>query len=427
MRTVLIISRYFPPLFDVGGKRAYRFARYLPAHGWRAVIWTAQPSTDKALDPTPLTLPDGTVVHRGYYPAWKATGRRMSDGTTSQPVPRGASAPPSDPLKKLRRAIRWPISDDIWLLPWAASRIAALARQENAEVILASSSPYSALAFGAGASALSGLPLIADLRDPWTLNFLHQRRPDWVRAVEIQAEHALMAYARRVLFTCESAAEAYRAHYPDLPAGHIASITNSFDPSQRPAPPPARSGPIQIVHFGNCYGPRRMETLIRAVALLQDKGQLPQEGVELLNLGRVAQEDLDLARALGVEGCLQFRPVVPYQEGLRILAQSDLQLLLAYGDETMFIPAKFFDYLLTGAPILCLSQPSELTGYLEEGKLGAWVRPDDVQGAAGLILAAALARHGGPPLATPDPEVVQRFSSPQTAASLARVLDEVAR
>ncbi|HSQ00522.1 MAG TPA: hypothetical protein VL049_25145 [Candidatus Dormibacteraeota bacterium] len=33
LRRVLIISRYFPPLYDVGGKRAYRFAMHLPDHG----------------------------------------------------------------------------------------------------------------------------------------------------------------------------------------------------------------------------------------------------------------------------------------------------------------------------------------------------------------------------------------------------------
>ena len=39
-RRVLIISRYFPPLYDVGGKRAYRFALHLPDHGWQPIILT---------------------------------------------------------------------------------------------------------------------------------------------------------------------------------------------------------------------------------------------------------------------------------------------------------------------------------------------------------------------------------------------------
>ena len=422
MRTVLFISRYFPPMFDVGGKRAYRFARYLPSHGWRPIVWTGPVPTEKAIDPTPIDLPNEVMVLRHYYPSFakEATGR-MSDGTVASPVKRAAS--PS-PALELWRQLKSPVDSELWLAPRAARALSKVIEENNVDAIYATSSPYSALVYGAAARAMSGLPLCLDLRDPWTLNFLHARRPGWVRPIDAWIEEALFRYAQRVVFTAESASEAYRAHLPDLPPGHIRTITNSFDPVQRPSAA-SPSGPITLTHFGNCYGPRSLATLIRALRRLLDTRALDPASIRILNLGRLADDDLALAASLGVGDLLQSRPFVPYEEGLELLAGSDLQILLAYGDETLFIPAKFFDYLLTGAPILGLARPSELTDYIDQTGSGLWVEPDDVEGCAAIIGASIDARLGETSVASRVAHEVDRFSSPRTAESLARLLDEL--
>ena len=64
-------------MFDVGGKRAYRFARYLPEFGWRAVVVTGRIPRRRPVDETPLSLPPQTHVARVYEPAWaRELGRR---------------------------------------------------------------------------------------------------------------------------------------------------------------------------------------------------------------------------------------------------------------------------------------------------------------------------------------------------------------
>jgi hypothetical protein len=113
--------------------------------------------------------------------------------------------------------------------------------------------------------------------------------------------------------------------------------------------------------------------------------------------------------------------VVPYDEGLSILASSDLPVLLAYGEETLFIPAKFYDYLLAGTKMLCVSRPSELTALVSELDAGTTVGPDDVTAASAAIEVALDARQGGQ-VRRIDEAGAARFAAPVAAAKLAEVL-----
>jgi hypothetical protein len=116
--------------------------------------------------------------------------------------------------------------------------------------------------------------------------------------------------------------------------------------------------------------------------------------------------------------------MVPYGEALRILAGADLQLLLAYGDETGYVPAKVFDYLLSGRPILCIARPSSLTALVEETGTGRWAEPDQVETIADTI-AAATRRSGEVGIAHFNAAAIDRFSAPRTSAELARVFDDI--
>jgi hypothetical protein len=198
-------------------------------------------------------------------------------------------------------------------------------------------------------------------------------------------------------------------------------IRNSFDPAQRPPVQPRAERPT-IVHFGNCYGPRSLGPVLQAIAELRRRGA--GGDLRLLNLGRVRESDLRLAEQLGVRDCLEYHPMLPYAEALRVLAGADLQILLGYGNETGYVPAKFFDYYLSGAPILCVARRSELTRLVDETGRGRCAAPKEVD-----VIAEAIACATRRPVETAheptDPAAGEQFSAPFTSAQLARVFDEM--
>ncbi len=98
-------------------------------------------------------------------------------------------------------------------------------------------------------------------------------------------------------------------------------------------------------------------------------------------------------------------------------------MLVAYGDETLYIPAKLYDYLLARASIVCIAQPGELSGIVESSGAGRTVRPGDVDGAADLIEAAIDARARGERVFQPIEAELERYSAREAARVLAAELD----
>ena len=418
-----MISRYFPPMFDIGGKRAYRFARYLPEFGWRAVVLTGQIPSARPIDVTPLRLDPETRVERRYEPFWFHEPRgRPSDGTIATPV-RSPSAPRGPARRKL---LGFPVGPEVLLAPHVVREGVRLGRAEQVDAVFATSSPYAVLLAGRRIAAQLERPLCLDLRDPWTLNFFQRGRARWVCAIERRIERGLFTAADRVVLNCETTLQAYRELYPELPSERLAAIRNGFDPDERPSASPPASGPIRLLHFGNCYGPRRLETILRAMALVRAR-RPDAPPVVLENLGRVGTADLELAAELGLREQFHHGVFVPLAEGLERLAAADLAVLVAYGDETLYIPAKLYDYLLARAPIACISQPGELATIVERSGAGRAIRPGDVEGAAALIELAIAARAAGSRAFVPDEQALAPYSARATAKQLAALLDAISR
>jgi glycosyltransferase involved in cell wall biosynthesis len=419
-----MLSRYFPPRFDVGGKRAHRFASVLPRLGWRPVVVTGREPPSERADPSAAD-PEGAVIARVYEPWWWREGpvARPSDGTVAAPVKAGPARPGGGAAKPGRLGI--PVGPEMLAVPHLVRAATRVGRRERADVVWATSSPYAVLPAGARVAKRLGVPLILDLRDPWTLNFMHRSKPVWVQEADRRIEARLFSQAARVVFTCEAAAAAYRARYPAL-ADRIVTIRNAYDPELEPgSPEPSqRSGPIRLLHFGNCYGPRRLATVLRAMARLRaEQPDAPE--VVLDNLGRVGEADLELARELGLEQRFTWRPFVPLREGLERLAAADLAILVAYGDETLYIPAKFYDYMLARASIACLTREGELAELVEQSGAGRAIAPDDVDGALAVIERAIAARAAGERAFGVDEAARERFSSVHASEQLAQLLDQV--
>ncbi|MEM7156090.1 MAG: glycosyltransferase [Myxococcota bacterium] len=412
-RTVLFISRWFPPAFQIGGKRAYRFARYLPEHGWRPIVWTGFLDDGVPHDPTPVELPPEAVVDRTLIPRWwpepkraRATG---ADITPGRPLQRPG------PLQRLRRQVSLPVGAPVLLLPQQLRRLSTLIELYRPDAIMATASPYWTLVLGARAARRFGLPLVLDLRDPWTNNFLQGQKAGWVQRAEAATERHCLTAANSVVFTAPATTAAYQALYPSL-ADRFTTITNAFDPAQLPTEAAARGADRLLVHFGACDGTRRLDNVLYGLAALRDRGEVDLDELRLLNLGKPDADDLALAERIGVR--MEVEPFAPLEEGLALLASADVQVLVGFGDESMFIPAKLFDYLLSGAPILALGHAAQVGAIVEGTGSGLAVTGEDPHTTAE-ALRRLLTGEFGPR----DRRAVRAYAAPSVAETLAGVLE----
>ncbi|MFO0625767.1 MAG: glycosyltransferase [Polyangiales bacterium] len=350
-------------------------------------------------------------------------------------APGAAVAPAAPPLRRglaARAGEAWhravdavvPMETVIVHAPHAAGRVEALAPSHD--LVWSTSYPYHAHLLALRAARRHRKPFVADLRDPWSLNWVHRRKLAPTRWVERAAERAVLEGADAVVVTTETLATRYREMFPAR-ASRIHAVHNCFEPmdlgARIPQPPNA---PLRVMHFGNVYGPWSLRTLFDALAGLRREGALPH-GVEVHNLGKLSDRDRDHARALGLDGVVRALPTMDYADGLRALRDADLLVLAAWDDPdaALYIQGKLYDYLLAGTHFVAETANPEVCDIVTRTGAGAVVAPGDVA-----AMRAALVRAAGGAsisLRPRDPHAISYYSAPEATARLAAIFDEVCR
>ncbi|MDP3278171.1 MAG: glycosyltransferase [Deltaproteobacteria bacterium] len=408
---LLLVAWLFPPHENVGSRRPWRLCKHLPNHGWDITVLTQRHVPARFVDPTDADLGSAVQVVRDYDQPLLGRLAAWADA-------RGNGAPSPRP-EAPGRPSRWPAEPAAIHLPHAARAARDLHRKVGFDAVLTTSYPYSAHYVGAALSRALGVRWIADLRDPWTLHWSHEAKPAWSRALERRWERAIFAQADAVTVTTETLASRYRSVFSEY-SQKIHAVRNSFDPVALPPLRPSR-GPRRLVHFGHVYaGARTLAPVITALARVIRRKQLEPTDVVLENYGRFSQSDWQLAESLGIERYLKLHKPMPQNEGLASLRSANLLLLpiwgTAYGE--LFLPAKLYDYLLVGVPVLALGTHPELSQILGDTGAGELIAEDNT-----LAIEASIERA----LSDTDPvsasaPAIQSFGAPAMAERFNQLL-----
>jgi glycosyltransferase involved in cell wall biosynthesis len=317
-----MFAYYFPPANDVGGQRPFRFAKYLRRHGYRTHVVTA-------------------TGHQGESP----DVTRIPSAVTYLAAAIQRLAPYNDQLPWISRAVA------------AAQRIISKERP----VALFSTSPPLACHLAALAMKFRyGIPWIADFRDPLLGNPFRTR--SWAKPYDLCIERTIVAQADAVIANTDAAAAMMKRRYPRW-SRKIHLIWNGYDPEATvaPAPIPPRSHKV-LVHAGSIYGARHPSLLVAAIERLVAQRQLDPALVRVRLIGDIDPDWLQVTRrqyrALHVAGCMEYVDRrVPQQQAIREMSEADGLLLLDLNarNATLQVPAKVFDYVLIGRPILAFT------------------------------------------------------------------------
>src|SRR6185295_16036630 len=204
VKRVLMIAYHFPPLnVSSGIQRTLRFAQQLPGFGWQPIVLSVHPRAFALDSARHLAL-------GGHYASLLCLPDRWWTWWLGA-VPAGM---------KMIRQFR---PDAIWsTYPIATAHLIGRALHRR-----------------------SGLPWIADFRDPmaqegYPADPAGHRFYRWI-------EHQALAHAARSVFTAPGALRLYAERYPEIPADRLAVIENGYDESsfagaEASGPSPAESG-----------------------------------------------------------------------------------------------------------------------------------------------------------------------------------------
>ena len=338
-KAVLLIAFHLPPSnVSSGHLRPLGFAKYLPASGWLPVILSANERAYPTSDPASVNLiPESTLVYRAFALDMK---RHMGIRGKYPSI--------------LAQPDRW-----VWWWPAAVYRGLRLIRQYDVRAIWSTYPIMTTHCIAYTLSRLTGLPWIADFRDPVTSSAAGRDR--LTASSQVRWEQRTLSRAKYAVFTTPGTMRSYAGRYPKAhDEGRLQVIPNGFDEDDFVSLPRyagiVEGRPLHLVHSGILYpSGRNPIPFLEALARLFNSGVLktPELRVTLRASGSETTYR-DAIERLGLSEIVALAPPVSYHEALAEQARADA-LLLFQGDQyNNQIPAKLYEYLRIGRPIFAL-------------------------------------------------------------------------
>jgi hypothetical protein len=411
-KRALLIAFHFPPQAGSSGiQRTLSFSKHLGRHGWEPMVLSAHPRAYDNQNPSQLaSIPSELVVKR----AFALDVKRHIGFKHRYP---GLLALPD----------RW----TSWLFGAVPAGL-SLIRKHRPQVIWTTFPIATANLIGLVLHRLTGIPWIADLRDPMLQSTyptvpLQRRAFRWIEAQTLK--HCTLA-----ICTTHSSMQAYRARFPEL-ADKFRVIENGYDEdglsmhgadSAGTNPDPNRR--ITLLHSGMMYKTGRNPS-----AFLSALGTLKREGKASASTLRIvlrAPGDIEpieeMVRAHDIGDIVEIAPAIPYREALREMLSVDGLLIFQGKHYNAQIPAKIYEYFWARRPVLGLVDAAGETAHvLRSAGFDSMVAMDQPEAiVTALQTFVEQIRSGTAYVATP--EVVAQSSRANRARQLADVFDEVA-
>lgn len=344
VKKVLMIAFHFPPMRGSSGiLRTLKFSRYLPEFDWEPIVLTAHTrsyssiSNDQAVE-----IPEHVSVYRafgfdtsrhlsfrGHYPSLLALPDRWVSWTLGA-VPMGLHL-----IRKYRPDVIWST------YPIATAHL-----------------------IGFTLSRLSGLPWVADFRDPmidvdYPPDRLTRKIFQWI-------EKKSITYCTRAVLTTPGAVDNYQERFPQTPASRFHLIENGYDEENFLVAEGSlikeqkKNARLVLIHSGIIYPSERDPTeFFAALAALAGKGLISHTGLHVI-LRATAHDEylLRLIDQYKIGDIVSLAPPISYGEALSEMLVADGLLIFQASNCNNQIPAKLYEYLRARRPILALTDPT---------------------------------------------------------------------
>ena len=362
MKRVLIISYYWPPTGGSGVQRWVKFAKYLPSEGWQPVIYTPENPEQLAVDHTlEAEIPAEVEVIKTHitepYELYKKFLRKS--GHSNEVV----EVNPVNAQNKsfLQKAAMWvrgnlfrPDPRCLWISP-SVKFLKKYLEEHPVDLIVSTGPPQSMNLIGRRLALETGLPWIADFRDPWTKIFYFKHLSRWHKKMEKKVlDDASVVVAVSPLVQQE---------FQAMTQTPVELITNGYDECDFPygKDEDAAGGKGKdfiITHTGLFAADGNPEVLWE---VLSEKCAVDEDFRKHLKIKLVGKTDVQIIRSIeeaGLKDNLIDMGYQPHSVAVEEQRKASL-LILPLRKEPEYkavLPGKLFEYLASWRPVLGIGQ-----------------------------------------------------------------------
>lgn len=371
MKRVLIITYYWPPSGGSGVQRWVKFAKYLPKEGWQPVIYTPENPELTTIDKTLAAEipPEAEIVKTRIFEPYGIYRKLMgkgsstdlktltsagSDGNEVNPVNGGKKSWKQKLSLYIRGNFFIPDPRIMWVRP-SVKFLKSYLKNHPVDAIVSTGPPQSMHLIGLELSKATGLPWLADFRDPWTkiFYFKHLELTPRSEAKHQALEKKVVDGATRVIAVSPMVKKDFEA----ITSTPVELITNGFDEEDFREHFEADEY-FNVTHTGLFASDGDPEILWKVLA---GKCQKDKEFRKLLRIRLVGKTDQEIVNSIEAAGLGSNLVNLGYQSHeVAVREQRNASvLILPLRKEPEYeavLPGKLFEYLASRRPILGIGQ-----------------------------------------------------------------------
>ena len=428
MKRVLVITYYWPPVGGSGVQRWVKFAKYLPSEGWQPVIYTPSNPDMGSVDESLMSdIPaEAEIIKRPIFEPYgiyrKLTGSKGQIKIESNPGSDGKKSL----LKRISLWIRsnffMPDPRCLWIGP-SIRFLKKYLKEHPVDIIVSTGPPQSMHLIARGVSLATGIPWIADFRDPWTkiFYFKHLKLSRWARRKHFELEQKVLDDATAIV----AVSPLVQADFAEMTSTPVHLVTNGYDESDYIDAVEPDCG-FNVVHTGLLTAEGNPVELWR---VLGERCRSDAEFASSFKLTLAGKTDGAVLESIRQAGLTEYMTDLGYIDHNKAVQQqrkaSVLILPIREEPETKAIlPGKLFEYLAARRPILGVGTgEGAMSVVLKETGAGRIFDWDDSAGISGYVDSLWNAFKAGGVM-IPDADI-EKYSRRMTTKKMTELFDSL--
>ncbi len=381
MKRVLIVTYYWPPSGGSGVQRWVKFVKYLPMVGWQPVVYTPENPELTTIDKTLAAEipPETEVVKSHIFEPYGIYRKLMGSGSstdlktlTASDTGKGEVNPINGQKKSWKQRLSLFIRGNLFIpdprVMWVRPSVRFLKRyleEHPVDAIVTTGPPQSMHLIGLRLSKDTGLPWVADFRDPWTkmFYFKHLGLTPWAEKKHRRLEQSVLDGATRVIAVSPLVQDEFKA----MTKTPVELITNGYDEEDFEKDVELDEN-FNITHTGLFASDGNPETLWKILARKCEEDEEFRKSLRIRLVGKTDKEITDSIEAAGLGGNLKDFGYQSHETAVREQLNASI-LILPLRKEPEYravLPGKLFEYLASHRPILGIGQTDGVMAHVVE-------------------------------------------------------------
>jgi glycosyltransferase involved in cell wall biosynthesis len=364
-KKVLIITYYWPPGGGAGVQRWLKFVKYFPEYDWQPIVYCPEdgemPVIDHSLE---RDIPSEAIIIRQkiwepYNLYKKFTGRggeKINTGFLSKQKKRGFT---EKIAVWLRGNFFIPDARRFWISP-SIKYLQNYLEENPVDAIVSTGPPHSMHLIALGLKKKTGIPWVADFRDPWT-NIDYY--PDLMLTKAADKKHHRLEL--EVIKTADAVVcigKTMADEFEKIGNRKIDVITNGYDSDDLDSKQvQAITGSFKDLHFsiahiGTMVKSRNPVKLWNVLKKLKETDSDFAAKLQIKIVGGIDYSVKESIEENQLASVTDYVSYVDHDEVIKFQKQSQILLLVLNDSKNAkgILTGKFFEYMASGRPVLCI-------------------------------------------------------------------------